>query len=244
VDANARQAVILSPHLDDAVFSCWHVIDSPRDVSVVNVFTGVPPPGTPLPRWDRITGANDPAQRVRERLEEDRAALAQVGRQATNLPLVEAQYRNEKPRLDEVLPAVADRLAGDEEVFAPAGIGGHSAHLLVREAAFSLAREGVAVSFYADIPYATEFGWPAWVRGVAREPALDVDAHWSEALDPILEAGWQPSVLELHETRARQKIEAMKTYRTQFAALEGGPQRRLTHPELVRYEVSWSKSGS
>jgi hypothetical protein len=36
----------------------------------------------------------------------------------------------------------------------------------------------------------------------------------------------------------------MKTYRTQFAALEGGPQCRLTHPELVRYEVAWARPGA
>jgi hypothetical protein len=29
----------------------------------------------------------------------------------------------------------------------------------------------------------------------------------------------------------------MRAYRTQFAMLESGPLRRLTHPELVRYEV-------
>jgi hypothetical protein len=42
--------VIFSLHLDDAVFSCWHVLDSERAVSVMNVFAGVPPPGTPLTR--------------------------------------------------------------------------------------------------------------------------------------------------------------------------------------------------
>jgi hypothetical protein len=36
----------------------------------------------------------------------------------------------------------------------------------------------------------------------------------------------------------------MKTYRTQFTALEGGPQRRLTHPEVVGYEVAWIGRGA
>jgi hypothetical protein len=165
---------------------------------------------------------------------------AQRCEEKSDLSLVEAQYREEKPTLDEVLQALADALAGDEEVFAPAGIGGHSAHLLAREAAFAFAREGFEISFYADVPYATEFGWPAWVQARERDPWLDVDAHWSDAVDRIVEARWQPSVVELDEARARRKVEAMRTYRTQFAALEAGGQRRLSHPELVRYEVVWT----
>ena len=39
--------------------------------------------------------------------------------------------------------------------------------------------------------------------------------------------------------RHRRKVEAMKSYRTQFAALEADGQRRLTHPDLVRREVVW-----
>jgi hypothetical protein len=197
--ANARRTVILSPHLDDAVLSCWHLVDSPRAVSVVNVFTKVPPPGTRLPPWDRLTGAHDPAARVRERLEEDRAALALAGREPTNLDFVEGQYRDEKPTLDEVLPSVAATVAAGDEIYAPAGIGGHSGHRLLRDAGLALVREGLAVSFYADIPYATEFGWPAWVRGAEREPFLDVDAYWGEAVEPLAELGYEPQVVTLDD---------------------------------------------
>jgi hypothetical protein len=35
-------AVILSPHLDDAVLSCWHLLTGPGEVEVINVFAGVP----------------------------------------------------------------------------------------------------------------------------------------------------------------------------------------------------------
>jgi LmbE family N-acetylglucosaminyl deacetylase len=233
--------VILSPHLDDAVFSCWHLLESPRAVDVLNVFAEPPPPGTHLPRWDRITGARDPVTRVLKRIEEDRAALALAGREPTNLPFVEAQYRKEPPTLDEVLPAIREHVSESAEVFAPAGIGNHSAHLLIREAALELAGDGVTVSFYADIPYATEFGWPAWVSGGDPAPFLDVDAAWSEALDPILQADYEPRVVTLDEEAQRRKVEAMETYRTQFAALEAGGQRRLTHPELVRSEVVWMR---
>jgi hypothetical protein len=110
--------------------------------------------------------------------------------------------------------------------------------------AWPLPGRGNAVSFYADIPYATEFGWPAWVRAVEPEPFLDVDVAWSENLEPILAAGWQPKVVTLDEAGQQRKIEAMRTYRTQFAGLEPDGQRRLTHPDLVRHEVVWIRPTS
>ena len=80
---------VLSPHLDDAVLSAWSVLRRPGDVRVVNVCTAVPPPG-PAPPWDQLTGARDAAERMRERLDEDREALAKAGREAVALAQDEA----------------------------------------------------------------------------------------------------------------------------------------------------------
>lgn len=86
--------VILSPHLDDAVLSCWHVLTQPGEVAVINVFAGVPANADGRAWWDRYTGATDSAQRVRDRVEEDRRALALAGRGAVNLELLDDQYRH------------------------------------------------------------------------------------------------------------------------------------------------------
>src|ERR1700689_2859366 len=37
-------ALVLSPHPDDAVLDCWSLLAGDRDVIVVNLFTGLPPP--------------------------------------------------------------------------------------------------------------------------------------------------------------------------------------------------------
>src|SRR5947208_3206705 len=86
---------ILSPHLDDAVLSCWHLLAGPREVAVLNVFAGVPPAGEPAGWWDRLVGDPDAdaATVVRARRAEDRAALALAGRAATNLGFLDRQYR-------------------------------------------------------------------------------------------------------------------------------------------------------
>jgi LmbE family N-acetylglucosaminyl deacetylase len=228
---------ILSPHLDDAVFSCWHVLASSRDVVVINVFTGIPPAGSETPSWDRITGADDPAERMRLRLEEDKAALALVGRYAENLDFLESQYRGDV--VPEVGGEIRKRLVDDVHVLAPAGIGGHSDHELVRDAALALADEGRDVSLYTDVPYATEFGWPAWMTGAEPDTFRDVDAFWAR----FVPDGYEPRPVELDEELQRGKIAAMRAYRSQFEALEAEPLRRLTHPGLVRFELVWTRAG-
>ncbi len=90
------RTVILSPHFDDAVLSCWHLLASADEVLVVNVFAGEPPAGT-LGWWDRLAGATDSAAAVRTRIEEDRQALALAGRTAVNLPFLDSQYRQRRP---------------------------------------------------------------------------------------------------------------------------------------------------
>jgi hypothetical protein len=53
-----------------------------------------------------------------------------------------------------------------------------------------------------------------------------------------------PRGVTLDDPTQQRKIEAMKTYPTQFAALEADGQRRLTHPDLVRREVVWIRPSS
>jgi LmbE family N-acetylglucosaminyl deacetylase len=224
---------ILSPHLDDAVLSCWHVLTSSDEVVVINVFTGIPARGRPPAYWDRMSGADDSVDRMRERLAEDERALAFAGRRAEYLGFLDAQYREEPP--GGILGAIRQRLPGDAALLAPAGIGGHPDHELVRDLALELASDGRDVSLYGDIPYATEFGWPAWMTGSAPEPLRDVDAYWAR----FVPDGFAPRRVELDDARQRRKAEAMRTYRTQFALLEAGPLRRLTHPTLLPFELLW-----
>jgi len=86
--------VVLSPHLDDAVLSCWRALDRPELATVVNVFSGAPPSGAPVGWWDRITGASDSAARMRERGAEDAEALTLAGARARDLRLLDHQYRS------------------------------------------------------------------------------------------------------------------------------------------------------
>lgn len=236
--------LVLSPHLDDAVLDCWGELASGDELRVVNLFAGVPPAGTAVPLWDRITGASDSSARVRERLAEDASALALAGREPINLPLLDSQY----PRPERAGPGgldreLAARLAGESfaRVLAPAAIGGHPDHLLARRYARVLARAGFAVTLYADLPYCVAHGWPGWVDGRGDDPYRDVDAFWSSVLAGVGELGQLRAarVVRLDDAAAAAKLEAIRCYRSQLPALSAGARGLLEDPEIHRYEVSW-----
>ena len=255
--------VILSPHFDDAVISCWSVLASHPQVEVVNFFGGTPPEGAAIPYGEEITGCRDAVERARQRAEEDAQALALAGCRGRNLDLLEyphwlAEYERrplrrtrtalnlllkrgpESGRLKEVL-AHAAAIPRDAHLYAPAGLGHHPDHVLVRDFACRLMADGADVSFYADQPYCYAYGWPDWVSGAEPDPGLDVNLDWSRQLEPApVDFGrLEDRAVRLEPSQWEEKIRALRCYRTQFAALEGGANRRVSNPELTGFEVFW-----
>src|SRR5919197_2354138 len=99
-------ALVLSPHLDDAVLNCWSVLTSADDQRIVNVFAGVPRRGF-VTAWDRACGAVESAAHVRARIAEDWDVLGSIGRRAAYLPFLDAQYRTSHPTVMAIDRAVA-----------------------------------------------------------------------------------------------------------------------------------------
>jgi hypothetical protein len=240
-DATAP-SLLLSPHWDDAVFDCWGLLTSADDLAVVNVFAGEPSAGR-LTRWDRVTGASDSNMRARERFAEDEAALARAGRSAVSLPLLDAEYRQPEsaPSLGDLDRELAVVARATSRVYAPAGLGTNVDHKLVRWYARMLGRSGIPISLYADLPYCVVHGWPYWVDGSERDPYRDVDAFWRTFLVdvPELKRLHDADVVRLEDKQAAAKLEAMRTYRTQFASLDGGAAGILGNPAIHRFEVIW-----
>ena len=228
---------ILSPHPDDAVLSLWHVLAGPGDVRVVNVFTAAPPGAGPG-WWDDRSGATDPAVRAAEREGEDRAALALAGREAISLGFIDNQYRSGAQRLEPIVDALAVALAPDELVLAPAALGAHPDHDLVRAAALGLRDRGRTVALYADLPHAVRDGWPRWVDDGDGAPGAD--DGWAARL---IDAGLRPTELRprvhsLDADERRRKRDAVGRYATQLGALD--QEFSLTsRPELLDREVVW-----
>lgn len=171
--ADSAPTVVLSPHVDDAVLSVWSVVGDAGDAAVVNVFAGVPEDGPP-PRWDRLAGATSRKAHMEARLDEDLAALALAGRTAAYLPFLDRHYRSDgPPGQDEVERAVEAVVPAASLLYAPAGIGTHEDHVLVRDAALDVAgdsgfRFGSMPSCRTRSAMAGPRGSPASRRGPTR----------------------------------------------------------------------------
>ena len=234
-------AIILSPHFDDAVLSCWHVLAGARKVLVVNVFAGEPPPGT-LGWWDRLAGATDSPAMVRIRIEEDRQALALAGCTAVNLPFLDDQYRGPDQSPGEIFESLQRVVVAGARLYAPASLGDHHPdHTAVRAAALTLHAEGADLELYADLPHATVFGWPRWVLDGSSSGADPAGERWASQLEttgiPV-----QRMVPVRHRLPAEdhaRKLEAVRTYRSQIAPLTRVFGSSLEDPQLLGFEVDW-----
>jgi hypothetical protein len=240
-DPEAPQ-LILSPHWDDAVLSCWSVLTGQRDVQVVNLFAGVPQPGQ-AGVWEAVSGCADSAERARARMTEDALALARAGRTAMNLALLDISFRRRRPEpsLAALDGALASHVQSASRVFAPAGIGAHADHVLARRYGRALAHTGIPVELYAELPYCIFHGWPAWVDGQAREPNRDVDAYWQSFLRgvpemPALDTG---EVMRLDAAASAAKLAAIDCYRL---SLNHAVRQLLADATLNRFEVRWQLS--
>lgn len=128
-------ALLVSPHLDDAVFGCGQWLGAHPGTRVVTVFAGLPADGGMRTDWDRRCGFASAREAVLARREEDRAALALLGGEPCWLDFGDSQYG---------APATASAVAGalspllerqgeDDAFVFPLGLF-HSDHRLVHEA--------------------------------------------------------------------------------------------------------------
>lgn len=169
--------VFLSPHFDDAVFSCGGMIHAlaKKDarITILTIFAGEPPP-VDLPAFARQIHARWGSGRdaVNLRREEDRLACARLGAKTLYFdlpdciyrclptdgsPLIQSEadlFRLPHDREAELVEQLARRLEitfqPNDRVVCPLSIGGHLDHRLTRAAAQRAFKQ---MWFYADYPY-------------------------------------------------------------------------------------------
>ena len=204
--------LVVSPHFDDAVLSLWSVVGGPGGVTVLTVFTQGPEPGL-VADWDRDTGV-DSATRMRQRVEENRAALALAGRAPLDLGLKEGIYGG-----DGVEPeALRQHLDAADEVYLPAGVAVEHVnreHVQVRDACLAVRPD---CSFYADQPYS-----------LFRD-----DTELPRELGSVRDK----TVVALSAEQRARKAEAIACYAGEVPKLElafGS----LTDPRRLPFEVVW-----
>jgi LmbE family N-acetylglucosaminyl deacetylase len=209
-------ALVVSPHLDDAVFSCGDWLAGHPDALVATVFAGVPDGMAGLTPWDAACGFLDAQQAVAARRIEDSAALAALSASALWLDFLDSQYLDSPSHgaLREALCGVLDRTVPGTVLF-PAGLF-HSDHVLVHAAMLALisARSQLSWIMYEDALYRRCAGW------------------LQSRLADLLGAGFCATPVAAPAAATCGKRAALACYRSQLRAL-GQP------PDLVAPEGYW-----
>jgi LmbE family N-acetylglucosaminyl deacetylase len=198
--------VVVSPHLDDGVFSLGAAISravrTGHDVDVVTVFAGDPGSATPAGEWDRGSGFRSAGEAATARRAEDAAACRALGARPVWLPFAEEQY-GEAADDDAVWAALCPHLAAADAVLVPGFPLRHADHLRLARLVVSRTGDGARIGLYAEQPYAT------WQH----EPAN------AGELGPLLDGApaWRP--LRADGRDRRRKWRACLAYRSQVGRL-------------------------
>jgi LmbE family N-acetylglucosaminyl deacetylase len=235
-----NDAVLFSPHLDDATLSASRRLIA-GDIHVVTIFSGAPPPETGLRYFDRLTGATSSHARILERWVEDDEAMKILNCDTTRLGELDHDYRDAPVDSATLERLVEPFTRNATEVWVPAGILGHPDHIATREAVIATVPAEADLYIYADIPYSMRFGWPSWVCGQDEPQYIDVSFWLEHELEScgLDRKKLQPMVFELDNDLKRHKEQAALCYRTQLPVLKLSPADAPRWQEFLTYELAW-----
>ena len=248
-----RVALVLSPHLDDAVLSCPGYMQKLRHegakVVVATVFT----------QADATRAAH-----YRVRQAEDRRAVRLLGGSAMHLGFLDAPFRSAPygnfcgivfGRAREypwTLAAVTGKLREviaklrPEQILAPLAIGNHVDHRLVRDAALAAVQDGLL--FYEDRPYVfvrgartgqlvSAYFAATYVRSyLGRTRPRTVVAKWAR-IRPFPHRLQRFASVRMDPAAFETALRAIRAYATQIHDLFADDRDLITqyrsHPELL-----------
>lgn len=150
-----EKVIFLSPHLDDAVFSCagliYKLVQESQAVEIITLFS-------------QSTFSHEALYVTRQK--EDKQAANALGAHIQHLNFLDAPFRSERPKLlfqslgseKKTIESVVTKLKeifsenSSAQYFVPLGVGWHIDHLITFEAALrSIPRD--RLYFYEDAPY-------------------------------------------------------------------------------------------
>lgn len=152
--------IAISPHYDDAVFSCGQLLAEYPGSTVVTVFTDIPEHDLALTSWDEQCGFTSARQAMHARAIENKAALAMLKAQDIDLHFLDDQYpdatQNGANLLSDTLASTISSEKAASVIF-PLGLF-HRDHIRVSDAIFDLLPQFPSISWiaYEDIPYRSQ----------------------------------------------------------------------------------------
>ncbi|WP_232065886.1 PIG-L family deacetylase [Mycobacterium heidelbergense] len=172
-----KHVLVVSPHLDDAVYSAGQFLAGRPGAVVVTIFAGTPNPPQKK-SWDvSKCGFADSQQAMLARKAEDGSALAVLNATPVHLDFLDNQYGRGGVDLRALANAILEQAKRHrpEFVVGPLGLR-HPDHVRVRKAVLA-AELDVPLWLYGDLPYRIRKS--SWLRA-----ALDEISRHGYTLEP------------------------------------------------------------
>lgn len=218
-----QPVVVVSPHLDDAVFGCGQLLAARPGSVVVTVFAGAPPTYDTVTEWDALAGFRAGEDVMSARRAEDCRALGVLRARPVWFDFRDSQYH-----LSPTVPEIADALeraigeSGLRTIYIPLGLF-HSDHHLTHAAALDVLRRR------------PDLRWFAYEEAMYRR-IPDIVAERVAALH---EAGIEAALAGTSSACGReQKQRAIAHYASQLRALAAP--KKPGHEDALATERYWS----
>ncbi|MDE1182265.1 PIG-L family deacetylase [Paraburkholderia sp.] len=199
---------VVSPHFDDAVFSCGALMAAHPDAAVCTVFAA--PPEHPMhTEWDMKAGFADSHDAIHARTVEDDNALDVLDAIPLRMPFRDCQYAD-SPSIDRLAAALEETIyrSTANVLLMPLGLF-HPDHQLVYEACCEL------------VPRLSHLAWFAYAEAIHRCQPGVVDARLADLSKRGIVATpaqpWARFALD-DERRDALKREAVSAYGSQLRA--------------------------
>lgn len=230
--------LIISPHLDDAVFSLGGLIaKESQKTKIVTIFAGIPQ--KPLIReWDINCGFKNSTKAMEERIKENNLALISLGineQNIINLPFLDIQYRQSfftipkyfkhknfanglivfKNISEELKKIINSEKANIIKIFIPVAFfeGDHGIVRVAGLEAYNNTRnfnKKIELYLYQDMPYF----YNVYLRKCKKESKKSKEQVLKEIKPEKISC--ENMAIELTEKEYIKKIKAIKLYKSQF----------------------------
>ncbi|WP_168791295.1 PIG-L deacetylase family protein [Paraburkholderia aromaticivorans] len=218
---------IVSPHFDDAVFSCGALLAAHPDAAVCTVFAA--PPEQPMhTEWDEKSGFADAHQAIHERTLEDNRALEVLDAIPLRMPFRDSQYLD-SPSISKMAAALEETIyrTTANTLLMPLGLY-HDDHVRVFEACCEI------------LPRLSHLTWFGYEEAIHRRTPGVVQARLADlAQRGIVATPASPSAGHTIDAqrRAQLKREAVNAYQSQLRAFGAG-----NYDDIFATERYWQLS--
>ncbi|WGS53942.1 PIG-L family deacetylase [Paraburkholderia sp. D15] len=218
---------IVSPHFDDAVFSCGELLAAHPDTAICTVFAA-PPEQEMQTEWDERSGFAGAFQAMHARTLEDNRALEVLDAIPLRMPFRDGQYRD-SPSIGKLAAALEETIyrTTANTLLMPLGLH-HDDHVRVFEACCEI------------LPRLSHLQWFGYEEAIHRRTPGVVQARLADLVQRgVVATPAQPSAGHTIDAqrRAQLKREAVDAYQSQLQAFGAG-----NYDDVFAVERYWQLS--